>query len=84
MLHTTYYCLLVNGTTGESLSLTVGERKSVLEAWLKESTGRYACTLVNIHSVSPVLCYIIYSFMYVNVCMLVYSVQVDCNCSCWL
>ena len=31
----------VNGTTGESLSLTVEERKRVLEAWLKESAGRY-------------------------------------------
>ena len=30
----------VNGTTGESLSLTVWERQCVLEAWLKESLGR--------------------------------------------
>jgi N-acetylneuraminate lyase len=32
--------VFVNGTTGESLSLTVGERQSALEAWLKESAGR--------------------------------------------
>jgi N-acetylneuraminate lyase len=33
--------VFVNGTNGESLSLTVAERESVLEAWLKESGGRF-------------------------------------------
>lgn len=33
--------VFVCGTTGESLSLTVEERKSVLEAWVKAADGRF-------------------------------------------
>lgn len=33
--------VFVCGTTGESLSLTVEERKSVLEAWVKAANGRF-------------------------------------------
>lgn len=33
--------VFVCGTTGESLSLTVQERKDVLEAWVKASQGRF-------------------------------------------
>lgn len=33
--------VFVNGTTGESLSLTIGERKALAEYWVKESAGRF-------------------------------------------
>lgn len=33
--------VFVNGTTGEFTSLTVGERKQLLEAWVKAAAGRF-------------------------------------------
>ena len=36
------YLVLVNGSTGESLSLTVVERKLIAEEWMKVAEGRLA------------------------------------------
>ena len=33
--------LIVCGTTGESVSLTVSERKLVVEEWMRVAKGRY-------------------------------------------
>lgn len=38
------YLLVVNGTTGESMSLTVAERKFLAEEWCKKAVGRWVIT----------------------------------------
>lgn len=34
--------VFICGTTGESMSLTIGERKKLTEAWIKSAAGRFA------------------------------------------
>ena len=64
----------VNGTNGESLSLTVAEREAVLEEWLKESAGR--CILLDAQCS-------MYSNKRVVECRSHYM-QVNCHCSRWM
>lgn len=61
----------MNGTTGESLSLTVEERARSLEAWLKESAGRLPKSIVQGSNV----------FHYGS-CMLLYRLTVVAHVGC--
>ena len=55
-----FFCV-VNGTTGEGPSLTIEERKKIVEKWVEAGRGKYVLIIIAYTCVAPNMLCIIYS-----------------------
>ena len=60
-----FFCS-VNGTTGESLNLTIEERKLLAEEWIKQAKGKWVVFVVMLYMEYMYMC--MYMYMYMHVC----------------